>query len=259
MPVCQSCRRHIEPGGHCEFCQAAAVEVTAVDSRVPANQSTQPLRPINRPPVPRLIAVDDDHETDGECFRLRAAETTLGRRNAMLLFPCDADMSACHAQIKREFTVDDRYVWRLVDNDSTNGTYVRVARMPLRHDDQIRMGRTQLRWHADTKGEQAQIVVDSEPRRRVSVHTHQSVVIGRDAERADIAVSDLTVDAAHAKVHFKGDRWIIEDLHSLNGIWRRIASHKLETCDEFILGEQRFRFECPKPVPPIAIAGGMTS
>ncbi|EMI54226.1 FHA domain containing protein [Rhodopirellula sallentina SM41] len=233
--------------------------MTAVDSCIPANKSTHPFRPINRPPVPRLIAVDDDQATDGECFRLRAAETTLGRRDATLLFPCDADMSACHAQIKRELTIDDRYIWRLVDNDSTNGTYVRIATMPLRHDDQIRIGRTQLRWRADTKGKQAQIVVDSEPRRRVPVRTQQSVVIGRDAERVNLSVSDLTVDLAHAKVHFAGGRWVIEDLQSLNGTWRRVSSHELETCDEFILGEQRFRFECPKPPPTISQLGGMTS
>ncbi len=257
MPTCQTCRRHVAAGQRCHACHAVEIEVTAVDQHVPVTQTTHPMRPINRPPVPRLIAVDDDHTTDGECFRLRAAETTLGRRDATLLFAGDADMSASHARITRECTAQQRYIWRLIDNGSTNGTFVRITKTILRHDDQIRLGRTLVRWRSNAEGVDLHIVVESEQPRRIPIDAKRPFVIGREASHADVMISDVTVDPAHARLHFEADGWVIEDLQSLNGTWQRIDSHDLLARDEFLLGEQRFRFECPAVPDTAAISTGL--
>lgn len=71
---------------------------------------------------------------------LQAAKVTIGRALANTVVLSDDPVSAEHCRIER-----DGSAFRLVDLDSTNGTWVngnRVDNVILRRGDQIRVGRT---------------------------------------------------------------------------------------------------------------------
>ena len=71
-----------------------------------------------------------------------------------------------------------------------------------------------------------------------------SMTIGRRSEN-DITVLDWTVSRSHARISYRKDEWLIEDLGSSNGILfggQRVASRALQPGDTFEIGAATFAF-----------------
>jgi len=252
MPVCPKCKRWIELGQRCLECGTVDAQMTAIDIHIanapsPANiSSTQPLLPERRVPTPLLIALDDDSETDGEVLRLRKAETTLGRRQADWCFANDADISSLHAKIQRTSDSNGGYLWQLVDQQSTNGTFIRKPIIHLAPDDSFMIGGVGFRWER-TQGTppQFQLIEIGSSSYEITIPTGKRLQIGRDPSSADIVLNHITIDPLHAVLSETGSGWILEDQNSRNGVWHRVTSATLRSGSTFILGEQRFVFRLP--------------
>jgi pSer/pThr/pTyr-binding forkhead associated (FHA) protein len=72
-------------------------------------------------------------------------------------------------------------------------------------------------------------------------------IVGSSKSRSTLTIAgDPFVSSTHARVFKdKKNRWIIENLNSLNGIWLRIEEMALDTGGEFQIGEQRFLVRIP--------------
>lgn len=86
-----------------------------------------------------------------------------------------------------------------------------------------------------------------------------SITIGRTPAN-DIQVDNLAVSGHHAKVYFEGDRFVVEDLNSLNGTFvnnQRIRKTYLKNGDEVLIGKHTLIFhdEGEQPAPMAAAAG----
>ncbi|EMI19492.1 Forkhead-associated domain protein [Rhodopirellula maiorica SM1] len=224
-----------------------AIDLRITDGPSSTNHSTaELLSPERRVPTPMLIALDDDSETEGEVLRLRKTETTLGRRHADWCFANDADISSLHAKILR--TGDDHggCVWQLVDQQSTNGTYVRKTSIPLTAEDSFMIGGLGFRWErSQGTSPQFQMTEIGGSSHAIPINSGNRLRIGRDETSAEIHLDHRTIDPIHAALRETSRGWLLEDQHSRNGIWHRVTSFTLCSGSTFILGEQRFVFRLP--------------
>src|SRR5947209_6951640 len=85
---------------------------------------TQPYRPAMRPSM-ALLTVLDDGEESGEVIRIRGDSFLIARVYGALVIPHDPGISGRHASIVRSGECRGR--WRLIDLESTNGTFVRAS------------------------------------------------------------------------------------------------------------------------------------
>lgn len=100
--------------------------------------------PNRRPPMAMLCILDDDHE-DGEWVRIRADKTVIGRSEGDLLIPHDNMMSGRHAELCRQ-AMKNGYRWQLTDLQSTNGTFVRIAKTRMWHGQEFFLGSRSYRF-----------------------------------------------------------------------------------------------------------------
>lgn len=237
--------------------------------RAVASPSTaSPFRPVRRPPMARLTIRDDASGT-GEVVRLRAERTVIGRTEGDIKIPHDGMMSSRHAEIVREADRDG-WRWSLVNLSSTNGSYVRMKTITLKHHAEILVGGTLLRFEdaalnlpgaipegagmlsTKTQGWQTLkptdlkasfVIVESQGSGRRFYLDSSELWLGRGGTAIELP-DDLLLEAKHARI-FKDAKgnWSIADEGSHNGVWLRIDRHSLECGDEFQLGEQRFLFE----------------
>jgi pSer/pThr/pTyr-binding forkhead associated (FHA) protein len=231
------------------------------------------FRPTHRPPGALLVILDDGSRKNGEYVRLRADRTVLGRGNGEILIPHDNLMSTQHAEIIREMD-RGRYRWFLRDMGSTNGTFVRGYKFPLKHDQEIVIGTSRYRyqqaqhaepaddagpptqqkstmgWQAVTAADVAQMfpslveqLPSGEDGQVLSLKDSQ-MTLGSDPSKCSLVVeNDPFVSGLHATISQTNDgRWVIKDAGSINGVWLRIRSIPIDTNCEFQLGEQRFQF-----------------
>ncbi len=228
-----------------------------------------PFRPARRPPA-AVLTICDDGASEGEQVRQRGDRLIIGRGEGDVRIPHDGMMSSLHAEIVREAD-QGGWRWTLVDLKSTNGTYVRVAHVPLKHGTEILVGSTVLRFEdaalnlpgatpdADaggklpTKTQGWQTLAPTDLKASLVQVLQQGLGkrffldvaeqwIGRDASQAAIGLADdVQLNPRHAKVckDAKG-HWSIADAGSLNGVWLRIERHAIDATCEFQLGEQRF-------------------
>jgi hypothetical protein len=235
----------------------------------------QVFRPITRPPMALLIILDDGSRKNGEHIRIRADRSVLGRETGDLIIPHDRLMSSRHAELVRELD-RGRYRWFLSDLGSTNGTFVRFAKSPLKHDQQFLIGSKRYRYqqaqhpdaaappadspagqHKSTMGWQALSPADLQQTYPSLVELLPSgedgpaLVFNKDELKlgADPAVCSLVIrdDPFVGRVHAiiansTGGPWTIQDANSVNGLWARVKSQPIDTTCEFQLGEQRFIF-----------------
>jgi len=111
----------------------------AIDASAKSNAPDRAEKyvPSGRPPVPTLCMLDNASDTNGEFFRLRDKITILGRVEGNVLVSDDPDVSARHARIERHAALGC-YRWKLVDEASTNGTYVRRSHFVLGQVNEMR-------------------------------------------------------------------------------------------------------------------------
>ena len=231
---------------------------------------TGPFRPLNRPPMALLTALDDGSKNKGEVWRVRGPRHVIGRAEGDTLIPHDLDISARHAEITCRW-MDGRYRWHLQDLESTNGTFLRVSKVPLRHGKEVLLGSRRYEFRIPQEKQDAPpetseakvthkyqglpatvheqafprfVELDSQGDVHEFLLTPSSHFIGHDPATCGICVSgDSFVSEKHARLwQDDRERWMIEDCQSTNGIWVSVQRLPLETNSEFQLGEQRFRF-----------------
>ena len=101
--------------------------------------------PIAVPPKQaRLLLIMEGGEV-GETFGLRPAETVIGRIDGDIKFPHDGYMSSRHARILQR---NGRFF--LIDNNSRNGTFVKIHQeVELHPGDVVLVGKQLFRFETD--------------------------------------------------------------------------------------------------------------
>lgn len=235
--------------------------------------NTLSYRPINRPPMAILVIIDDGLNS-GETVRLRSERVSIGREGTIVEIPHDALVSRMHAEIIR-LNDRGRYRWFLEDCGSRNGTFVRVSKMKLAHEQEFLIGTKRFRYlQSGNATPSAETTADSRPAATVmwqKVSKHQvdaqlrrlverlpddgdgqvlvidgdEIVLGNSRSLPN-PINDPYINPVHAKIHRSenGD-WIIEDMKSKNGIWVKVKKLELVARCEFQVGEQRILFQPP--------------
>jgi pSer/pThr/pTyr-binding forkhead associated (FHA) protein len=237
----------------------------------PTNDAAPFFRPSARPATPILTIYDDGAET-GETIRIRKDEFVIGRMEGDLTIPNDSQMSSRHAMLQRTIASDGVH-WTLVDLKSTNGTYVRVMHAILEHNSEFLVGRTRLRFEKTPRSPGAQprpistvqqgtrhwqpagaddespavIELRSEKASRRVPLSGGELWIGSDAAQCQMALpADPFVNSRHARVRrHESGQWIVENNHSVNGVWFRVEQVEFNTSCRFMLGEQLFLVQVP--------------
>jgi pSer/pThr/pTyr-binding forkhead associated (FHA) protein len=73
----------------------------------------------------------------------------------------------------------------------------------------------------------------------------EELIVGRQLD-CDVVLTDPSVSRQHARLVFRGSRWIIQDLESTNGTilnGNRIGRSELHPGDRLALGLQRLRVD----------------
>jgi pSer/pThr/pTyr-binding forkhead associated (FHA) protein len=95
----------------------------------------------------------------------------------------------------------------------------------------------------DEKERIPSVRIESDHLQQSLVFIQPEILIGRDAEN-DIQLDDETVSGIHARIFFRNNQWMIEDLHSTNGTFineERIAtSTVLVSQDVIACGARHF-------------------
>jgi pSer/pThr/pTyr-binding forkhead associated (FHA) protein len=220
------------------------------------------LKPFHRPPMAKLVIMDDGGESSGEVYRMRKPEVIIGRSIGDVLIEHDLDVSSKHVTIARQ-AVDGRYRWRLIDANSTNGTFIRVNKATLASDKELLIGggrfkvqittakdepsedfRTTRVYASDDKNDSMGSLVLTNvrvPELRYE-YSVRGGTLGRDP-RCDVAIpNDPYLCPTHARFERVDNRWVVNDLGSTNGLWVRVDAVWLDQDAEFQIGEQRIHF-----------------
>lgn len=239
-------------------------EVPAAPSVV--SDSAPLLRPVLRPSM-AILELLDDGRNEGEVFRLRADSVALGRSGADIEIPHDAQISGTHCLVVRSCR-ESGTEWILKDLDSTNGTFLRVARCVVNSSTPVMMGcyRYLIRDTADqpvvsprntedrTRAWQVPGMEPLNPARFRLVRLHpdgserlfpvpaSESVIGTDPSCDVVVDDDPALSARHARIRCTRDRTVLEDADSRNGLWIAIRERRLKSNAMFLIGEQRIRF-----------------
>jgi hypothetical protein len=226
----------------------------------------KPVRPMLRPAVPILRALDDGTLADGEDFRLRRDTITIGRSEGDIVIPADRTLSGKHAEIRR---VENRgqVCWMLVDLDTANGTFVRVTAANLFPETTVIIGARRFRL-VEPFGEQRMIdqpsttVLDrmatppdvwpilvetgtSTAALRFPIRQDE-MTIGRLDGGCSIAIDDPHLAKHHATItRTASGVWQIRPGNTSNGVWVNIRTVTLTNHCYFRCGEQHFRFTIP--------------
>ncbi len=247
-----------------------------------APPAAKPAAPVARPPAPlapppaqetvvftgmrtqkveaAITEVRPDGTT-GKATRI-VKETVVGRGICDLSYPDDALLSVRHAAVqKREGKLF------LKDLESQNGTYIKQRQdTELHPGDVFLLGRELFRFSVQRLDEsaaaQGTMVMTGAPKIQPGPHTARleqiqlsgelikshsldkaKTVIGR--VKGDLVFNDDPyMSGTHACILALPGRFILQDLKSRNGVYRRIRDEiELKDADEFFLGEQLFRVE----------------
>ena len=233
---------------------------------VPADPLERPIRPVLRAPVPILTVLDDGTFETGEHFRLRGDTFSIGRTDGNLVIPCDRTLSGSHAEIRR---VEHRgqVEWLLVDQDTANGTFVRINSANFFVDTIVILGSRRFRLilpfaelHSPTDEsthllEKVATPADPWPTLAEAGTSNnvlkfplrqQRVTIGRTGGECDISIDDPHLASHHATITREANGvWRIRPEKTSNGVWINVRSVKLTPHCYFRCGEQFFRFVIP--------------
>jgi len=232
-----------------------------------AKEDLHDFRPILRPPVPVITALDDGSAERGESVRMRGETFTIGRTSGDFVFPNDPAISGIHAEIRR-IPWKGASQWQLVDLGSVNGTFVRCTKAVLHAEAIVILGARRFRLrnplvaHRDAARSPATRLFDASTLPHtvwpVLVEAAQrspgievplkadSVSIGRAGGGADIQLDDPLVADRHAQLERQRDGgWLIVAETTRNGVWVSTSTVTLTVHCHFRCGEQLFRFEIP--------------
>jgi pSer/pThr/pTyr-binding forkhead associated (FHA) protein len=194
-----------------------------------------------------------------------AKETSLGRSDCDLTYPEDALLSSRHAVL----LVREGKLY-LQDLDSKNGTFVRQRQdSELSPGDVFLLGRELFRFTTqsleDAQGQAAAqrtlawVGPPKLQRGPVTAKLEHIELSGEVVEEFKLDKPETTLgrttgdlvfkddpymSGTHARVVAQPGRFILQDLRSRNGVYRRIQKQvELQDGDEFFTGEQLFRVE----------------
>jgi pSer/pThr/pTyr-binding forkhead associated (FHA) protein len=190
---------------------------------------------------------------------------SIGRANCEINFPDDARLSERHALVSNRG--GKLY---LADFGSLSGTFIRQRQdTELLPGDVFLVGQDLFRFTTQSLDEvqrpsssQGTVVWTAPPKLHpgpVSAKLEHILVTGEVIEEFRLEKPETTLGRTNANLVFKDDhymsgtharivaqpgRFILQDLRSRNGIFRRVRSEiELEAGDEFFLGEHIFRVE----------------
>jgi len=195
-------------------------------------------------------------------------ETTIGRENCDLNYPNDPLLSPRHASVRvREGKLC------LKDLNSRNGTFVRQREdSELMAGDVFLIGRELFRITTQSLDEpmppgsaQATMVMSGAPRLQKGpitaklerIQLNGDVIEEFKLEKSETTIGrvngdlvfkdDLYMSGTHARIVAQPGRFLLQDLRSRNGIYRKLRGEaELTDGDEFFLGEQLFHVEIKK-------------
>jgi hypothetical protein len=204
------------------------------------------FRPLHRPPM-ALLEVYDDDQQNFELIRIRAASFSIGREEGDLVIPHESQMSRRHVCIERRRD-SDTYRWYLRDLGSRNGTYIRAARVALKHEDELLLGGVLIRF-IQAAGPESASLAKITPRgyeEQVKLRPRECW-LGTDPRRClDFLTNNPYLDPHHIRFDVGNDgRWRISDEQSTNGVFVRVKHIEIREGAEFLAGEQRFCFRQP--------------
>ncbi len=233
-----------------------------VPTPVPSPQGTQIFAGLKVPKIDASIVEIKSDDSPGKTVRI-VKETFIGRTGADLSYPNDALLSQRHASLNKR---EGKLVLR--DMGSQNGTFVKQRQdTELNAGDVFVLGRELFRFNTQRMDESPQNVMgtavmsgapklQSGPITAKLEHIQLSgdVVKEYSLDKPETTIGRTTGDVVfnddpymsgtHARIVATPGRFILQDLKSRNGIYRRIReSVTLQDGDEFFLGEERFRVD----------------
>lgn len=216
-----------------------------VGDSVAAPQNTEPsttplYRPSVRPPM-AVLKMFHDGSTNFTSYPVLADRFRIGRIDGDLVVLHDSWMSGRHAEIQRR-KIGDRFAWYLVDQKSTNGTFVRSDATILKNNDELFLG--QERYRFSTQNGRAGLIHATKGVGQQWWFRGRKEIIGSKPPCGlPSFATDPYLDPFHATLTQRPDgAWFIEDNNSQNGVWYRIMEIQLTANSSFQLGEQRFGF-----------------
>ncbi len=192
-------------------------------------------------------------------------ETSIGREGCDLNFPEDVLLSPRHASL----TIREGRLF-LKDLGSANGTYIRQRQdMELSPGDVFLLGQGLFRFKTESLDEsqnppspQGTMMWDAAPRltrgpltaKLEQIKLSGEVVAEYRLDKPETTLGRATGDlvfkddrymsGTHARIVAQPGRFILQDLRSRNGVYRRLRQEaELQDRDEFFMGERIFRVE----------------
>lgn len=242
---------------------AAFVDAPTADHAIPG----QPPAGAGYAAAPKIEVWLLELKTDGSHGEQRKLEneTSIGRQGCDINYPNDGLLSPRHATV--ELRKSRVY---LKDSDSLNGTFVKQrVDSELAPGDIFLLGRDLFRFNTQALDasqtpipNQTTAYVVGAPRLQKGPVTARLEHIQLDGQvieefglekpettigrtRGDLVFkSDPYMSGIHARVVAQPGRFLLQDLKSKNGVYRRIRQEvELKDGDEFFLGEQLFRMQ----------------
>ncbi len=203
--------------------------------------SQTPLyRPSVRPPM-AVVKLFHDGSTNFTAYPMFADRFRIGRVDGDLVVLHDSWMSGRHAEIQRR-RIGDRFQWYLVDQKSTNGSFVRSDSTLLSNNDELFLGQERYRFSTQN-GRAGLIHATKGVGQQWWFRGRKEIVGSKPPCGLPSFATDPYLDPEHAALVQRPDgAWAIEDNNSQNGVWFRIMEIQLTANSAFQLGEQRFGF-----------------
>lgn len=223
-------------------------------------------RSVSRPAMAVLTALDDGSQSDGEQWRIRSDRFVIGRTAGDCVISHDPDISGKHVEIVRE-AHGLGFQWVLRDLNSTNGLFVQVRRVILRHGQELLLGGRRYEFQSPSMVSQGEDDFGAQGTRRshgqwrcladflrprlvqrtpvgdglVFPLDEGRIGIGSDGDCEVLISDDPFLSPRHAHItQDRSGRWVLKDNESLNGILVRVNRVSVEVERRFQIGGQRF-------------------
>jgi FHA domain len=218
--------------------------VIAGDTVAKPEKPKPPATPLYRPTVRAPMAVVKlfhDGVTTFTSYPVFADRFRIGRIAGDLIVLHDSWMSGRHAEIQRRH-IGNRFHWYLVDQKSTNGSFVRSDSTVLKNNDELFLGQERYRFSTQN-GRPGLIHATKGTGQQWWFRGRKEIIGSKPPCGLPSFASDPYLDPEHAILIQRPDgAWEIQDNHSQNGLWYRIMEIELSSNSAFQLGEQRFGF-----------------
>lgn len=262
VPSSEKIQHPIPTPTHPPVASTSPVSQPSPSSAVAGPEATQVFKGFRLAKVEASITEVKPDGGSGQSVVL-TRETLIGRRSCDLSYPSDSLLSEQHASLG----VHDAKVF-LKDLGSQNGTFVKQRQdTELAPGDVFLLGRELFRFatqslddgqnRASAEATQVMTAAPKLQRGPVTAKLEHIQLAGEVVEEFKLEKPETTLgrtsgdlvfrndpymSGTHARIVAQPGRFILQDLNSRNGVYRRIqGAVELRDNDEFFLGEQLFR------------------